>query len=233
MPTHLVHGALTKMYVDYDGAPWNFPQWKELTGVVHGLFPKDDKELPKGWTRSMADEIESYFNQFGKQPSEDEKIKFASARSEAPGRKAWSDWVKVLWKKKNLHAKIIEILSSENLHPYTLSSQNCALDTWPDASQYVPLAVDPVGLALFGEECLAGDRVRMALRDSTKAMISRTWSVLNNSRSRSEKRMVTLEAEAIEAFKGKIIALIPCIFFSSRRPRQGPPDEGQNHGSHQ
>jgi hypothetical protein len=80
----------------------------------------------------MADEIESYFNQFAKQPSEEEKIRFASARSECPGRKAWSDWVKDLWKKKHLQAKIIEILSSENLHPQTLSSQNGTFEAWPE-----------------------------------------------------------------------------------------------------
>jgi hypothetical protein len=41
------------MYFDNDGAPWDFPQWKELTGIVHGLFPKDNKHLPKGWTCSI------------------------------------------------------------------------------------------------------------------------------------------------------------------------------------
>jgi hypothetical protein len=190
------------MHVDAAGAPWTFPRWKELTEVKHGLFPIDDKHLPKGWTRDMADEIASYFDQFGQNMTDEAKMKFASSKSQIPGRKSWSEWVNALWKEFNIHDKIIGVLDSENLHPYRLSSQNDSPDIWPDADQFVPLAVDPVGLALFGEDCLAGDRVRINLRDTTKALITRTWILLNTNRKRSLKRLVNLEAEAIKAFTG-------------------------------
>jgi hypothetical protein len=202
MPSHTIHSALTKMHGEADGTPWNCTQWKLLTGVYHGLFPTDDKHLPEGWTCRMADEIASYFDQFNNKMTDEEKIKFASSKSEIPGRKSWCDWVNKLWKEHHIHDKIIDVLSSENLHPYTLSSQNDSPDIWPDANQFVPLAVDPVGLALFGEDCLAGDRVRMNLRDTTKALITRTWLLLYTNRTRSQKRVVALEAETIKAFQG-------------------------------
>lgn len=43
-------------------------------------------------------------------------------------------------------------MTSENLHPYMLSSQNDSPDIWPNANQFVPLAVNPVGLTLFRKD---------------------------------------------------------------------------------
>jgi hypothetical protein len=119
-----------------------------------------------------------------------------------PGRKAWRDWVADVWKKSKIHEKIIEVLSSENLHPYTLS-QCDSPGTWPDAAQWVPLAIDPVGGALFGEECYSDmERVRSPLRHTLKALITRTWILLYNSLNRSKKNIATLESDAIKAFQG-------------------------------
>jgi hypothetical protein len=208
MPSHAIHGALVQMYYDLDGAPWNFETWKELTGVHNGLFPEDDRQLPHGWSRQTAIEVSSYFDQFRACMSEDERIKFSSVKKKkgqnVPGRTAWRDWVAKLWKGKKIHEKIIKVLSAENLHPYTLAAQNDPPNTWPSANQWVPLATDPVGLALFGEECYSDgvERVRGCLRQTTGALITRTWLVLYNGLQRSKKRMDFLESAAIQAFEG-------------------------------
>jgi hypothetical protein len=212
MPSHLNHGTLIQMYYDSDGAPWNFDRWKTLTNVHHGLFPVDDNKLPDGWSRQNADEIASFFDQFRNCMSEDEKIKFASVKRKGqnvPGRTAWRDWVVKIWKDGKIHEKINDALYAENIHPYTLIAQYGTSD-WPSATMWVPLAIDPVALALFGEECYSDgmERVRVSLRNTTGALITRTWLVLYNGFKRSKKSIDTLESAAIQAFEGSSYSLL-------------------------
>jgi len=219
MPSHLIHGALVQMHYDLDGAPWNFVTWKVLTDVHHGLFPEDDNLLPDGWSRQTADEISSFFDQFRTCMTEEEKINFSSVKKKGqniPGRKAWRDWVNKIWKNRRIHNKITEVLSSENLHPYTLAVQSGSSDTWPSANMWVPLAIDPVALALFGEECYSDgvERVRASLRNSTGALITRTWLVLYNGLNRTKKRIDVLESAAIQAFEGLSYSLLNLLSLS-------------------
>ena len=107
----------------------------------------------------MATDIATYFDKFRACKTEDEKMKFASQNKGAetvPGRKAWRDWVTDGWKSWKVHAKIVDVLVAEDLHPLTLMEQSGSMDNWPDGNQWTPLAVDPVGTALFGEECWSG-----------------------------------------------------------------------------
>ena len=207
MPSHTIHGALIQMHYDLDGAPWNFATWKALTGVHYGLFPKDDDKLPCNWSRQTAKEVASFFDQFHNLMTEDEKIKFSSVKKTGPhipGRKEWRDWVTKVWKDRKIHDIITEVLSAENLHPYALAAQSDSPNDWPPANMWVPLAVDPVALALFGEECYSGgmERVRGCLRNTTGALITRTWLVLHTGLDRAKKRIRILEFEAMDAFKG-------------------------------
>ena len=208
MPTHTIHCILTKMYYDCNEAPWNFDTWKELTGVRHGLFPKDDEQLPANWTRQTSNEIGSYFDQFRALRTEDQKSKFSSANGNSqmvPGRQAWRDWVTKGWKKWKIHNRIIDVLLAEELHPYTLAAET---NSWPDATQWVPLAIDPVGTALFGEQCYSPgkERVDPALRPTIGALITRTWIALYISFNRSKARIDLLESEAIKAFEGSCVS---------------------------
>jgi hypothetical protein len=208
MPTPTIHCILTQMFHDYKGAPWNFDIWKELTGVRHGLFPNDDEQLPTGWTRQTSHEICSYFDQFRALRTQDQKLKFSSANAESsmiPGRQAWRDWVTKGWKKWNIHHRIIDVLRTEELHPYALAAET---NSWPDASQWVPLAIDPVGTALFGEQCYSPrkERVDPVLRPIIQALITRTWIALYTTFNRSKKRIDILESEAIAAFAGSLVS---------------------------
>jgi len=195
------------MFID-DQAPWNFPQWQAITGVIHGLFPEDDSLLPKGWTRETANSVRSYFDQYSKKKKEDDKIKFASGRAgghQVPGRDLWRKWVTEGWKTWKIHSRIIQVLSSENLHPLTLAlgSKTGSLESWPPGAQYIPMAVDPVGAVLFGPESqdIYG-RIHADLRQTTQALIQRTWTNLYNQTQRSRTRIVNLEKDATDAFNG-------------------------------
>jgi TATA-binding protein-associated factor len=76
------------MYYDLDDAPWCFATWKALTGVHHGLFPKDNNQLPISWSHQTANKISSFFDQFCACNTEEEKISFSSVKkngSNVPG----------------------------------------------------------------------------------------------------------------------------------------------------
>lgn len=214
MPSHTIHSALVQMFFDSNGAPWTFPLWQDITSVRHGLFPDDDALLPKGWSREMANFIRSYFDQYNKKPKEDDKIKFAAAKAGAdqvPGRDLWRKWVIECWKVQKIHSRITEVLSVENLHPLTvaLNSTSGSIDTWPNGAHWVPLAVDPVSKALFGDVALNSlGRAHMELRTATQALIQRTWMNLHNQLNRNKTRIVNLEKEAIEAFESELLLFL-------------------------
>ncbi|PPQ95392.1 hypothetical protein CVT25_000921 [Psilocybe cyanescens] len=118
--TQVIHGAMTQMFLENDEAPWFYGPWQETTGIMHGLFPTDDSELPKGWTREIANSRHSYFEQFNQQKSQDDKIKFATARKNAahiPGRIHWRKFITENWKRWGIHSKINAVLLEEGIHP--------------------------------------------------------------------------------------------------------------------
>jgi hypothetical protein len=206
MPSHTIHSALVKMYFDGDGAPWTFPQWRRLTHVSFGLFAAADDQLPEGWTRENANFIRSYFDQYNKHTKEDARITFSAARKngpQVPGRNHWRNWVTKVIKDSGVHRIITQVLMENSLHPLTicLNSRSGSLDFWPDGRMYVPLAVDNVALELFGSDALDPlGRLQLELRDSTQAIIQRTWKNIGDQLKRSRKRITKLEAEATEAF---------------------------------
>lgn len=207
MPSATVHSALAEMQLE-DGSPWNFSEWKRITGVSHGLFPTDDALLPKGWTRETATLIDSYFSQFDNLGTPEAKIQFASARRGAitvPGRDLWRAWVTACWREWHIHAKITDVLSSQNLHPLTISlnSKSKSL-SWPKAGTYVALTIDAVGQMLFGEEVLdMFGRLPEEMRSDVNALVTRTWFYLRIQFNRNKTRIVNLEKQATEAFESK------------------------------
>ena len=226
MPSHTIHSALTQMFYDLPGAPWDSPVWQDVTGVRFSLFPPDDAHLPSGWSREMATDISSYFDKFRALKTEDQKIKFSSGKGQAdtvPGRKIWRDWVTKGWKEWKIHSKIVDVLLAENLHPFTIAAQTGNVESWPDGHQWTPLAVDPVGTELFGEECWANGmaRVRLELRPTIKALTQRTWITLYNSLNRSKVRIALLESEATKAFEGSY-SITLSFYVLTLPPRFGP-----------
>jgi hypothetical protein len=228
MPAHTIHSALIELYFAYFGAPWTFPQWKTLTGITDGLFGENDSPLPKGWDSTTAGYIRSYFDQYQKKKGQDSRVQFAAARkgvSEIPGRDLWRKFVTDLWKTHQIHTKITTILTEEGIHPVqrALASRGGSIDKLPNSTDYLGEAVDPVGRALFGYECLdtGGVRVDMVFRGPLKSLIYRTWLNIKNQVKRSRNRIVQLEQDATNAFDSMffhplfIVKLISILF----RPR--------------
>lgn len=216
MATHTVHGALTQMFFDSKGAPWKFLKWQELTNIRHGLFPLDDALLPHGWTREMADFVSSYFDQFNKIESEEKKIAFSVGRknsSQVPGRVIWRNFIIDGTKRWDIHAKVTAALNEEGIHPLAIvqATENSSVLDWPQSASYIPIALNTVGLYLFGEEALnAHGHLEDPLRRTTRALIHRTWCNIRNQVGRSKNRIAVFEEEATKAFNS---ALYPFTFF--------------------
>lgn len=215
MPSHTVASALVQMFYSAKGAPWTYEKFKAITGVSHGLFPEDDNELPHGWSREMTDHVHSYFQQYKQKPNEHAKILFSAARKnghEIPGRDIYRRFITELWCTCNMHDRIIKVLSAEGLHPIMLAmneeegwihDKNEAGSGLPAADTYLPLAVDPVVKALFGDEALdRSGRAPLKIRPTTQALIQRTWTNIRTQVRRNLGKVEVVEEAARAAFKG-------------------------------
>ncbi|KAG6914234.1 hypothetical protein DXG01_001539, partial [Tephrocybe rancida] len=156
--------------------------------------------------------VESYLAQYKAKPTEDEKIKFSAARSNAaqiPGRAIWRKFTLDVWRLGSIHSRIASVLTDEGLHPLFLSRTQQAASsdrltfTCPDGRMYVPLAVDPVALVLLGNDPLEDgyNRAPRTLRFTLAALIQRTWINLNAQLGRTKTRLVKMETEADGAFE--------------------------------
>lgn len=206
MPSHTAPSALIKLYY-LGGAPWEWPTWQDITGIKHGLFPKDDNLLPKPWTREDANDIFSYFEAFNALDTEDKKLKFAVAKGGAavPGRQKWARFVSSHWEKWGIHSTIVTCLQAHNIHPVPLLVQEGNLDAeWPSADTYLPIALDSIALALFGIEAFGTSQVApTALRKPMTIIAQRSWARIRKHTRSEHTRIVALEKAALSAFKGK------------------------------
>ncbi len=112
MPSQTVAGTLINLWVL--DMPWKYPTWQEITDIHHGLFPEDDRFLPKigkavAWSRRDAQDVESFFKQYRALSTEAEHIKFIQQSRGAvlPGRAVWLKFVTKGWNKWGIHNRII------------------------------------------------------------------------------------------------------------------------------
>ncbi|KIK51761.1 hypothetical protein GYMLUDRAFT_251819 [Collybiopsis luxurians FD-317 M1] len=236
MPSHTAASALIKLFFTdthpsaISGHPWDWPAWQEITGVKHGLFPSDDKLLPKGLTREDASDIYSYFRAYNDLDTEDKKIKFAiSSRgtSAIPGRKKWANWVGKNWDSWKIHAKIVECLHTHGIHPVTILIKEGSLDAdWPSADMYLPKALETIAFALFGPEAFGDDNdgkehlLPTIFRRPLTIISQRSWDRIRRHISRDRNRLGDIEKAAIASFdalsdgkptKSKITAAIRAV----------------------
>lgn len=226
MPSHTVASALLSLFIVGKGAPWTFSLWQAITGVHDGPFPDDPKKLPKGIKQEDVGPMLSYIDQYKKIVREEDKIKFVSMRSQAQGgylvaRELWRDWVNDIWSATKMHARISAILFENDCHPITLISNNPELKNKAISNQYIPLSLDAIARALYGEESLdnAG-RLAYNYRLPTQHLVQRTWINLCKQIVRNKARLASLEVIAREAFNGNygLYFFRPCSYCNLLRP---------------
>ncbi|KAK7034787.1 hypothetical protein VNI00_012195 [Paramarasmius palmivorus] len=187
MPSHTAASALIKLWFQEE-KPWHYSQWQEITEVYHGLFPDDDRLLPVGWTRQNATQVKDYFDQYQAQATETAKLTFA-AKSRSPGRQFWTNWIRDHWEKWKIHDKIVECLREHHCHPMSLMLGEDSLEEWPPADNYLPMAVDSIGMSLF------------ALRSQLLIFGQRSWARIRAKKNADLKKIQKLEIEANSAFQ--------------------------------
>ncbi|KAH6893874.1 P-loop containing nucleoside triphosphate hydrolase protein [Coprinopsis sp. MPI-PUGE-AT-0042] len=212
MPSHTAHSALTRLHFTpgNEGAPWNFAAWQEMTGIKHGLFPKDDRLLPPTWTRRNSDDVQSYFLEYQSKKSEHDKLEFSAARrasghDSTPGRAFFRDWVTAHWASIwKVNSRITKVLIDAGLHPMQILSDNDTLDVLPASSSYLPLSIDEIGRELYGTGpgiTDAGGRLVGSLREPTMIMAQRAWQNNMSGVGKKKKKLEDLNEQARDSLK--------------------------------
>jgi hypothetical protein len=189
---------------------WESEVFQEISGVRYGLFPDNPDLSPSGWKGNDSEDIKSFLTQLAAKPTVDEKVTFVSQNrgTVLPGRKKWKDWVATLWRTARIHERIIAVLTAKQCHPLQIFLADPGHGdslTWPPGHLYIPLCLDSIAAELFGAHVLGDhDRLYGALRPTVQNLVQRTWSYLTLRLDRAQKRFVTYEQEAIEAFNGKL-----------------------------
>ncbi|KAF9441652.1 hypothetical protein P691DRAFT_683240 [Macrolepiota fuliginosa MF-IS2] len=205
MPSHTAASALIRLFF-FNGAPWEWSVWQELTGIRHGLFPSEDKKLPPGWTRKDASDVWSYFLAYNNLDTEEQKIRFATrtkGNSSYPGRVIWNSFVSRNWSRWGVNTLVVEELRAWDVHPVSILVRENINSSWPCADFYIPMILDTLGMKLFGEEAFpSGSEVLPTdLRRCLQNLAQRSWSTIRLQVSVLRNRSTEIEAAAVAAFE--------------------------------
>lgn len=225
MPSPPISYALIALHKS-DGAPWKWPAWQKLSGIHHGLFPEDDALLPNGLTRKDVVEIQSYFNRFLTEPSEEKRLKLHNEKAGVvPGRDKWKKWATAASRQWKLHSVVVDAFKENNINPNEIVRAG-ELTDWPDARSYVTSALDTLGTTLFGEESLDDlGHLSNPLRTSVTTIAQISWNLLRVQHTRARKRLTTADEAAMAAFEGSYNIYSPSsfthntVYRSKRRQR--------------
>ncbi|KAF5347354.1 hypothetical protein D9756_010005 [Leucocoprinus leucothites] len=199
---HTVGCALMRLHA-FDGAPWQWPAWQERTGIYHGLFPADDKLLPKGWTRQNAVDVHSYFQNYSAQPSEEKKQQYQS-KTPHPGKAVWHEFMKRNWPRWNIHDAVVEELKEWDVHPTAIliREHNGEVSQWPHADSYSAIILNTLGLKLFGEEAFLpkSETLPLSIRKNLSIFVQRSWDSIRKSVKQLKTNATKVEEEARSSF---------------------------------
>ncbi|KAF5345577.1 hypothetical protein D9756_011032 [Leucocoprinus leucothites] len=202
MPSHTVGCALMRLYA-LDGAPWKWPTWQERTKIYHGLFPGNDKDLPSGWTRQNAQDVQSFFQDYWAQPSEEKKHQY-QAKTTHPGKGVWNEFMKRNWKRWNIHDAVVEELKEWDVHPTAIliREHNGEVSQWPHADSYSAIILNSLGYKLFGEEAFIpqSDTLPLSIRRNLSIFVQRSWDSIRKSVNKLKTNAANVEKDARASF---------------------------------
>lgn len=207
MPQHTIHSGLLRLYYAYNnniGAPWNWDHWKSITSVQHGLFPRDDSRLPKGWTREMANAISTYFEAYRALKTEGDRLEFASSKAadNYAGRDYWRQWVRDMWPIWRIQLRIQKTFEECSIMPFQIMKGN----DLTDVPESIPVsdAFDRIAYSLFGEDGLdLNGKIKPNLRDSVNIFATRALQNIRSQATRLLTRMSDKERKIEAIFDGK------------------------------
>lgn len=226
MPSHSSAAALIRLYNACDQAPWSWPTWQGITGIHNGLFSEEDRHLPPGWTREDSSDIHSWFiHARASLGASDyaENAQESADRPDLPGKQKWMRFVQRKWEAWNVHGTVVKILRENNIHPIQIIVNEGNLQTWPSADTFSPIAIDAVGLAIFGSEALGPkDIFSLPVRRCISDFIQRSWSRIRVQVMRDRGKLASLEEGARAAFRSESVYLAALVLHSTcARARRG------------
>ena len=203
MPSHIAAEVLIQLHA-FGGLPWVYPVWQELTGMRHGLFPHDDQDLPKGWTRNDARDIQSFFHQYNQIPPKETTAhqQFASGKNDIiPGWKKWAQFVQNHWKSWGIEIHPLTIINSNGIPIHIDGVFNNA--AWPHSDLYITAAIDTIAMSIFGPEAFGdADILPSPLRLPVKLIIQRSWGRIRDQLRSDMNRLDEMEKSVMKAFDG-------------------------------
>lgn len=234
MPSHTAASALVKLYA-LDGAPWEWPTWQEITGIRHGLFSDDDSQLPRGWTRKDATDVQSYFRAYKQLPSEEKKLAFSvntkGAASAYPGREFWNHFVSRHWNSWGVHSIVVEELREWDIHPLNIVIRENGLNSpWPASDMFIPMVLDTLAMKLFGEEAFPPGRTVLTteLRKCVQIIVQRSWNTIRVQVTSLKTRPQEIELVARAAFGGEPLSSGCSLVSHDYRSRDWKAHEGKS-----
>ena len=205
MPSHSISSAFTQLWGNANGAPWNYPTWLEHTKLPDGIFPEDDLKLPSAWSRQDVDHIMQFFDEYQKISSETERLRFAQKTKGLlpPGQPLWRDFLRKGWPKWKAHAMIVEQLRISGVHPLVIQQDEGTAE-WPRADSYLPVALNSIGLALFGPEAFEGKEILpLKIRNPLRMIVQHSWDNLCRTASNGQQKLEEFQKAGLAAVNGR------------------------------
>ncbi|KAJ3517571.1 hypothetical protein NMY22_g13940 [Coprinellus aureogranulatus] len=160
MVIHTNHSALLEVYGAFEGAPWIWPKWRELTGVANFRFStKNPKKIPAPLTPESLKAVRSYADAYLAIPSIEKRHEFASKKkhdSHDVGRTAWRTFIGKNWRGWKIQLTIHKVFAEEGITPIQVMVDNDD-DILPSTIN-VAQAYDAIAFQLFGEDALTPNR---------------------------------------------------------------------------
>ena len=193
MPTPSYPRIFIHMHEAEHGAPWCYTEWKERTGILHGLFPDDDQHLPN-MSRADNDAIKSWFSAYINK-SHDERASFASSKNQDryTGRTIWAKWIArhlPIWQ---FQQSVDRVLRDCSVHPAILTK---ALGTTSADVHDANVAFGPLCRELFGEERCVKINGALRCKPAWRAIIS---NIVTKAFERITHCLATLRKQAYQS----------------------------------
>jgi hypothetical protein len=164
-------------------------------------------------------------------PSEEQKVKFALVSNKfIPGRTKWNKWITSNWEVWDVHRLTVEALRAHGVHPISLIVTNSDINFWPNSNHYIPIALDAIGMAIFGPEAFGdSDLLPPEIRPILTYMAQRSWARIRDQVKSDTKKLVDFEAAALKSFDGtwhaifelskfKLLLTIDLVDISNGKP---------------
>lgn len=126
MPSFSIPSALLAL-ATFSGAPWNWPSWQDITGIMGTPWESDPVTNTMQWTKDTIDAVAAYKSNFTAIQSTVDQQAYGTRRkhdNDALGRTTWNSFVSTNWERRwKLNTIIDEVLRQVEVDPISVMSR--------------------------------------------------------------------------------------------------------------